>query len=148
MPTALQLLSLPRVLGAHPEDGEEVRAGVGRYGPYVVHNRKFVSLKAPDSVLEVELPRALALIKEAPTRRGGGSSRTVLKELGAHPKDGDPVRVLDGRYGPYVNHQSTNATLPKEADPQSITFEQAMQMLAERESKGKGKGGGRGTRRR
>ena len=148
LPTALQLLSLPRVLGAHPEDGEEVRAGVGRYGPYVVHNRKFVSLKAPDSVLEVELPRALALIKEKPDRRGGGSSRTVLKELGAHPKDGDPVRVLDGRYGPYVNHQSTNATLPKEADPQSITFEQAMQMLAERESKGKGKGGGRGTRRR
>ena len=68
--------------------------------------------------------------------------------LGAHSEDGDPVRVLDGRYGPYVNHQSTNATLPKEADPQSITFEQAMQMLAERESKGKGKAGGRGTRRR
>ena len=70
LPTALQLLSLPRVLGAHPEDGEEVRAGVGRYGPYVVHNRKFVSLKAPDSVLEVELPRALALIKEKPTGEG------------------------------------------------------------------------------
>ncbi len=147
LPTALQLLSLPRVLGVHPDDGEEVRAGVGRYGPYVVHNRKFVSLKAPDSVLEVELPRALALIKEAPDRRGGSSSRTVLKELGAHPKDGDPVRVLDGRYGPYVNHQKTNATLPKDADPQSITFEQAIQMLAEREKSGKGKGRGRRRRR-
>ena len=147
LPTALQLLSLPRVLGVHPEDGEEVRAGVGRYGPYVVHNRKFVSLKAPDSVLEVELPRALTLIKEAPDRRGGSSSRTVLKELGAHPKDGDPVRVLDGRYGPYVNHQKTNATLPKDADPQSITFEQAIQMLAEREKSGKGKGRGRRRRR-
>ena len=144
--TALRLLSLPRLLGTHPEDGEEVRAGVGRYGPYVVHNRKFVSLKAPDSVLEVDLPRALALIKEAPDRRGGSSSRTVLKELGAHPEDGDPVRVLDGRYGPYVNHQKTNATLPKDADPQSITFEQAMQMLAEREKSGKGRG--RGRRRR
>ncbi len=145
--TALQLLSLPRLLGTHPEDGEEVRAGVGRYGPYVVHNRKFVSLKAPDDVLEVDLPRALTLIKEAPDRRGGSSSRTVLKELGAHPEDGDPVRVLDGRYGPYVNHQKTNATLPKDADPQSITFEQAMQMLAEKEKSGKGRGGGRRRRR-
>ena len=144
--TALQLLSLPRLLSTHPEDGEEVHAGVGRYGPYVVHNRKFVSLKAPDDVLEVDLPRALALIKEAPTRRGGSSSRTVLKELGAHPEDGDPVRVLDGRYGPYVNHQKTNATLPKDGNPQSITFEQAMQLLAEKEKNGKGRG--RGRRRR
>ena len=145
--TALQLLSLPRVLGTHPEDGEEVRAGVGRYGPYVVHNRKFVSLKAPDSVLEVDLPRALTLIKEAPDRRRGSSTRTVLKELGTHPKDGEPVRVLDGRYGPYVNHESTNANIPKETDPQSISLEQALQMLAEREKNGKGRGRGRGRRR-
>ena len=128
------------MLGAHPEDGEEVRASVGRYGPYVVHKRKFVSLKAPDSVLEVDLPRALALIKEAPEKRRSGSARAVLKELGAHPEDGDPIRVLDGRYGPYVNHKSTNATLPKDADSQSVTLEQALQMLAEREGKGKGKG--------
>ena len=146
--TALQLLSLPRVLGPHPEDGEEVRAGVGRYGPYVVHNRKFVSLKAPDSVLEVDLPRALALIKEAPDRRRGSSTRTVLKELGAHPSDGEPVRVLDGRYGPYVNHNSTNANIPKETDPQSVTLEQALHMLAEREKNGKGRGRGGRRRRR
>ena len=138
LPTALRLLSLPRLLGAHPDDGEEVRAGVGRYGPYVVHNGKFVSLKQPDNVLEVDLPRALALIKEAPARRGGSSARTVLKELGAHPEDGDPIRVLDGRYGPYVNHQRTNANVPKETDPQSVTLEQALQMLAERKAKGKG----------
>ena len=145
--TALQLLSLPRVLGTHPDDGEEVRAGVGRYGPYVVHNRKFVSLKAPDNVLEVDLPRALTLIKQAPTRRGGSSTRTVLKELGAHPKDGEPVRVLDGRYGPYVNHNSTNANIPKETDPKSISLEQALQMLAEREKSGKGRSRGRRRRR-
>ncbi len=140
LPTALRLLSLPRLLGAHPDDGEEVRAGVGRYGPYVVHNGKFVSLKPPDNVLEVDLPRALALIKEAPGRRGGSSARAVLKELGPHPEDGDPIRVLDGRYGPYVNHQRTNATVPKETDPQSVTLEQALQMLAERKSRGKGRG--------
>ena len=143
LPTALRLLSLPRLLGAHPDDGEEVRAGVGRYGPYVVHNGKFVSLKPPDNVLEVDLSRALALIKEAPGRRGGSSARTVLKELGAHPEDGEPIRVLDGRYGPYVNHQRTNATVPKEKDPKNVTLEQALQMLAERKSKGKGRGGRR-----
>ncbi|MYH60927.1 MAG: type I DNA topoisomerase [Caldilineaceae bacterium SB0675_bin_29] len=146
--TALQLLSLPRDLGTHPEDGEAVRAGVGRYGPYVVHNRKFVSLKAPDNVLEVDLPRALALIKEAPTQRGRSSTRTILKELGAHPNDGEPVRVLDGRYGPYVNHNSTNANIPKETDPQSVSLEQAVQMLAEREKSGKGRGRGGRRRRR
>ena len=146
--TALQLLSLPRLLGTHPDDGEEVLAGVGRYGPYVVHNRKFVSLKAPDNVLEVDLPRALAMIKEAPDRRRGGSTRTVLKELGEHPKDGEPVRVLDGRYGPYVNHNSTNANIPKETDPQSVTLEQALTMLAEREKSGKGRGRGGRRRRR
>ena len=109
------------------------------------HNRKYVSLKPPDNVLEIDLPRALTLIKEAPDRKRNSSTRTVLKELGSHPGDGDPIRVLDGRYGPYVNHKRTNATVPKEADPQSITLEQALQMLAERESKGKGKG--RGSRR-
>jgi DNA topoisomerase-1 len=145
--TALRLLRLPRLLGTHPEDGEEVRAGVGRYGPYVVHNRKFVSLKAPDHVLEVDLARALALIKEAPDRRRGGSARTVLKELGTHPGDGEPVRVLDGRYGPYVNHQKTNATIPKDTDPQGITLEQALTMLAAKEKSGKGRGRGRRRRR-
>ena len=105
-----------------------------------------MSLKAPDNVLEVDLPRALALIKEAPDRRGGRATRTVLKELGAHPKDGEPVRVLDGRYGPYVNQGGTNANIPKETDPQSVSFEQAVKMLAEREKSGKGRG--RGGRRR
>ncbi len=139
--TALKLLSLPRVLGIHPEDGEEVRAGVGRYGPYIVHNTKFISLKPPDNILEIELPRALELIRAAPAKKRSSSTRTVLKELGAHPDDGGPIRVLDGRYGPYVSHKRTNASLPKDADPQSITQEQALQMLAER--KGKGRGGRR-----
>ena len=83
-------VSLPYMLCARPEYGEEVRVGVGREGPCVVHNLQFVSLKAPDNVLGVDLPRSLALIKEAPSRRGGGSTRTVLKEVGAHPEDCDP----------------------------------------------------------
>ena len=109
---ALRLLSLPRALGEHPETGKVVQAGVGRYGPYVVHDRKYVSIKEPDDVLEIELDRALALLAAAPARKGRGSA-SVLKELGEHP-DGGAVQVLDGRYGPYVKHEKTNATLPKD----------------------------------
>ena len=95
----------------------------------MIHNQKFVSLKAPD-------------------RRWDSSTRTVLKELGAHPKDGEPVRVLDGRYVPYVNHGCTNATIPKQTDPRSVSFEQAVKMLAEREKSGKGRSRGGRRRRR
>jgi len=135
--TALKLLSLPRVLGVHPETGKEVKAGVGRFGPFIVHDNKFVSLKAPDNVLDVELERALELLAAAPAKRG--SAKTVLKDLGTHPDDGSPVQVLSGRYGPYVNHKRTNATLPKEQKPEDVTLEQALAMLAEKKSKPKKK---------
>lgn len=128
---ALKLLSLPRTLGEHPETGKEVKAGVGRFGPFLVHDGKFVSLKAPDSVLDVELERALHLLAAAPAKRGS-SAKSVIKELGAHPEDGGPVQVLNGRYGPYVNHKKVNATLPKEQKPEDVTLEQALAMLAEK----------------
>src|SRR5690606_34741160 len=100
---ALRLLSLPRTLGGHPESGKPVQAGVGRFGPYIVHDGRFVSLKAPDNVLDIELERALDLLSAAPARRGAGSrsSAAVLRELGEHP-EGGPVQILSGRYGPYV----------------------------------------------
>ncbi|RME58918.1 MAG: DNA topoisomerase I, partial [Caldilineae bacterium] len=139
---ALQLLNLPRTLGIHPETGKEVLAGVGRYGPYVVHDGKYVSLKPPDNVLDVTLERALELIAAAPTR---GGAKKVLAELGVHPEDGEPVRVMDGRYGPYVNHKRTNATLPKDMKPEEVTLEQALQMLAEKQAK---KGGRKRSTRR
>jgi len=127
---ALRLLSLPRVLGIHPETGAEVKAGVGRFGPFIVHDNRFVSLKASDSVLDVELERALELLSAAPAKRG--SAKSVLKDLGAHPEDGDPVQVLNGRYGPYVSHKKINATLPKEQKPEEVTLEQALAMLAQK----------------
>ena len=126
---ALRLLSLPRKLGAHPETGKSVSASVGRFGPYVVHDGVYASIKAPDNVLEIELPRALELL--AQKKAGGGKSKSVLKELGEHP-DGGAVQVLDGRYGPYVKHGRTNATLPKDVEPQSVTLEQAVQWIAEK----------------
>ena len=140
--TALRLLSLPRDLGVHPDDGEPVRAGIGRYGPYVVHSGEFRSLEASDDVYTVDLERALHLLAQPK----GGRRRTPakpLRELGAHPKDGKPVDLLDGRYGPYVKHGKLNASLPKGMSPDEITLEQAIDLLAARAAKGPRPRGGR-----
>lgn len=134
---ALRLLSLPRTLGEHPDTGEAVQAGVGRFGPYVVHDGRFVSLKGEDDVLEIDLERALELLAASPERRGRGSSRGVLRELGEHPAGG-PVQVLTGRYGPYVKHGEVNATLPKETTPESVTLDEAVALLAAKAASGAG----------
>lgn len=135
--TALALLSLPRTLGEHPETGKEVKAGIGRFGPYVVHESDFRSLRPGDDVLTITLPRALELLAQP---KGGGRSAAALRVLGAHPADGEPVAVYPGRYGPYVKHGSVNATLPKGVSPEELTLERALELLAERAAK---PGGGR-----
>ncbi len=133
---ALRLLSLPRTLGKHPESGKAVQASVGRFGPYIVHDGKYASVKPPDHVLEINLERALELLSAAPARKGRGSKK-VLKELGVHPAGG-AVQVLDGRYGPYVKHGRVNATIPKEVEPEAVTLDQAVEWLAAKAaSKGK-----------
>jgi DNA topoisomerase I len=136
---AVALLELPRDLGSHPETGEPVRAGIGRYGPYVVHGSDFRSLAAEDDVLTVELPRALELL--AVPKKAARSSGTPLRTLGAHPSGGE-VTVLSGRFGPYVKHEGTNATLPKGVTVEAVTLEQALELLAAREAAGGGKRGG------
>jgi DNA topoisomerase-1 len=137
---AMRLLKLPREVGAHPEDGQMILAGIGRYGPFVQHSGTYANLSSLDEVFEVGLNRAVAVLAE---KRAGGAGRrgeaAALKELGAHPADGQPVRVLSGRYGPYIKHGSTNANVPRGADPQDLTLEQAVALLAEREAKGGGK---------
>jgi DNA topoisomerase I len=135
--TALALLALPRTLGRHPETGKEVKAGIGRFGPYVVHENDFRSLRPEDDVLTVSLGRALELLAE-PKR--ASRSTNPLRELGPHPADGEPVVVLQGRYGPYVKHGSVNATLPKGVTPERITLEQAIPLLAEKAAKPPTKG--------
>ncbi len=140
---ALQLLSLPRTLGDHPESGKTVKAGVGRFGPYIVYDGSYASLKKEDNVLEVELPRALELLEAAAARKGakgGGSAKAVLKDLGEHP-DGGPVQVLDGRYGPYVKYGKINATLPEGVKPEEVTMAQAQGWIAEKAGKKGTKGG-------
>jgi len=138
---ALRLLKLPREVGIHPDEGGMVLAGIGRYGPYVQHNGTYANLENADEVFDVGLNRAVAVLaeKRAGGARGGRAPAGALKELGAHPADGKPVRILSGRFGPYVKHGDTNANVPKGADPQGMTLEEAVVLLAEREAKGGGK---------
>ncbi|MEE2788179.1 MAG: type I DNA topoisomerase [Myxococcota bacterium] len=133
--TALRLLSLPRELGAHPEDGEPIRAAIGRYGPYVAHKSTFASIPKSANVLDIELAEALVLIAEKKAKSKGGA---VLKELGEHPDDGAPVVVMDGRYGPYIKHKRTNVTLPETLKPDAVQLAEAVAMIAEKNAK-KGK---------
>jgi DNA topoisomerase I len=130
---ALRLLELPRQLGTHPESGLPVTAGLGRFGPYVKHGDEFRSLEPGDDVHTVTLERALALLA-APKRgrRQRRAARTALAEVGSHPESGAPIRVLSGRYGPYVTDGKTNASIPKGTDPSSITIDQALALLSAR----------------
>ena len=138
---ALRLLRLPREVGSHPEDGQMILAGIGRYGPYVQHGSTYANLTEAEEVFDVGLNRAVTLLAEK--RAGGRPARgaaQALKELGAHPETGEPIRVLSGRYGPYVASGGVNANVPKGADPQAVTLEQAVALLAERAAKGPSKG--------
>ncbi|MEO1013595.1 MAG: type I DNA topoisomerase [Pseudomonadota bacterium] len=133
----LKLLSLPRVVGQHPEDNEDIEANLGRYGPYVRHGKTYANVPDVEELFEIGINRAVTLIEEkkANPGRGRGQAAKPLKELGEHPDTGKPVNVMDGRYGPYVKHEKTNATLPKGTDPESVTLEQALELIAEREKK-------------
>jgi DNA topoisomerase-1 len=131
---ALQLLSLPRPVGMHPEDGKEIKAGLGRYGPFVLHDGTYANLPSVDDIFTVGLNHAVTLLAEKRAKGGGRRTAQVLKELGDHP-DGGAIAVKDGRYGPYVNHGKINATLPKDTDPQSVTMEQALELIAAKAGK-------------
>jgi DNA topoisomerase-1 len=140
---ALKLLGLPRLVGNHPEDGKPITAGLGRYGPFILHEGTYANLPTVDEVFEVGINRAVALLAEK--KAGGGKGRfqraapTVLKELGEHPSEGGKVQVLSGRYGPYVKHEKVNATLPRGKDPAQLTMDEAVQLIAERAAKGPAK---------
>ena len=132
--TALALLALPREVGPHPETGEPILAGIGRYGPYVKHKSAYKTLADDDDVLTIGLNRAVVLIAEAPARR----QSSALKTLGEHPDDKKPVTLHKGRYGPYAKHGRINATLPETLTVEDITLEQAVTLLAaQAEKKGK-----------
>ena len=138
---ALKLLSLPREIGAHPEDGQIIEAGIGRYGPFVRHGRTYANLKDPEDVFNIGMNRAVEeLAKKVLSGNSRGATSKALKELGEHPDGGGLVNVMDGRYGPYIKYAKINATIPKEKDPEKITMEEAVIMIAEKAAKGKKRG--------
>ncbi len=137
---ALRLLSLPREIGLHPETGKPIVAGFGRFGPYVSHDGSYASLDGPDEVFTVGINRGVSLLAErkakGPRMRGG----EPLKELGKAPDSDAVIRVMKGRYGPYVTDGKVNATLPKDSDPIAINLDEAIALLAARAAKGPVKG--------
>jgi DNA topoisomerase-1 len=130
--TALRLLELPRSLGAHPESGAEIKALNGKFGPYITCAGESRSLPADVSPLDVTLEQALALLAQPKLRGKRSFGAAALKTLGPSPVTGKPVEVRSGRYGPYVADGVTNASLPKDADPATVTIEQALELLAAR----------------
>ncbi|CAN5378878.1 type I DNA topoisomerase [soil metagenome] len=131
---ALRLLALPREVGMHPEDGKPITAGLGRYGPFVLHAGTYANVADIDEVFEVGLNRAVVLLaeKRAGKFAGRGAAIAPLKDLGAHPETGEPIHVMAGRFGPYVKSGKINATLPKGTAPEDLTLEVALPLLAAR----------------
>ncbi|MFO1120371.1 MAG: type I DNA topoisomerase, partial [Rhodospirillales bacterium] len=130
---ALALLALPRNLGEHPESGQMISAGLGRFGPYLRMGDTYVSLKGDDDVLAIGLNRAVDLLAKARPPKAKG------KELGVHPADGKPVLLMAGRYGPYVEHGKLRATLPAGTDAEALGLQQALNLLAEKQGRSAGK---------
>ena len=127
------------MVGTHPDSGSEIKAHIGRYGPYVQHGKVYASLTGEDDVLTVELPRALELL----AKKAGKSK--ALRTIGEHPESGEPLEILEGRYGPYIKYQKINASLPKGTDLESVTMDQALELIA---AKAAAKGKKKTTRRK
>lgn len=140
---AMQLLSLPREVGTHPEDGEPITSNLGRYGPYVMHKRPddakpvYANLSDEEEVFTIGMNRAVEVLadKRANPRGRGRTAAAPLKELGEHPEHGGPINVMEGRYGPYVKWEKVNATIPKGTEPGDVTMELAVGLIAERAAK-------------
>ena len=144
---ALQLLSLPRPVGDHPEGGTII-AGLGRFGPFILHEdgatKTYANVASIEDVFTIGVNRAVTLIADKKSGKGGGrfgraAQKTILKDLGEHPSEGGKIEVLDGKYGPYISHNKVNATVPKGTEPANLTVEDAVRLLEERIAKGGGK---------
>ena len=134
---ALALINLPRDIGKHPETGKMISAGLGRYGPFLLHDGSYANLESIEDVFSIGLNRAVTVIAEKQSKgpgRGRSGTPAALKELGDHP-DGGPITVRDGRYGAYVNWGKVNATIPKGQDPASVTLDESLVLIAERIAK-------------
>jgi DNA topoisomerase-1 len=147
---AERLLSLPREIGPHPETGKPITASIGRYGPYLAHDGKYAKLNSTAEVFETGMNAAVSKLADAASgagRRQGGS-REPIAVLGKHPTSGGEIKVMAGRYGPYVTDGTTNATLPKGTEPEAVTLDEAVRLIDERAAKGPAKKGGRTGRKK
>jgi DNA topoisomerase-1 len=143
LPYAVKLLELPRTVGSDPSSGEEVVAGIGRFGPFVRRAKTFASLKDTEALWTVTLEEATAMLDAK-----AAGKRLPLRELGKHPESGAEIGVHSGRYGPYVTDGKVNATLPKGTEPEDIDLEGAISLLEKKAARGGGgKRGGRGGKR-
>jgi DNA topoisomerase-1 len=134
---------LPRLVGAHPETGNPITASIGRYGPYLAHDGKYAKLATSAEVLEIGMNAAVARLADAANAGPARGSREPLRVLGAHPRTEAQIRLMQGRFGPYVTDGTTNATLPKTLDMDQLSLEEAAQLIDERAAKGPAKKGGR-----
>ncbi|MDB5739016.1 MAG: topoisomerase [Alphaproteobacteria bacterium] len=132
---AVKLLNLPREVGLHPEDGKKITSNFGRFGPYVYHDGIYASLPSPEDVFEIGLNHAVTLIAEKKAKGQGRRGAQTLKDLGAAP-DGRLIKILKGKFGAYASDGETNATLHEGTEPETVTMEQALALIAEREAKG------------
>ncbi len=143
---AMALLSLPRNVGQHPESGKMISAGLGRYGPFLLHDGVYANLDSIEDVFSVGINRAVSVLAEKVASKASGGRRgataAALKDLGDHPDGGGKITVRDGKYGPYVNYGKVNATLPKGKEPLTVTVEEALALIAEKAGKS---GGGKST---
>ena len=145
---ALALLALPKEVAAHPETGKPILVGIGKFGPYVQHDRTYANLESDDDVLAIGANRAIDLVvakesKGAGKRFGGGAP--AGRSLGEHPARGGEITVRPGKYGPYVNFGKINATLPKGMDAAAVTLAQAVELIAAKEGSGKAGAGRAGA---
>ena len=129
---AVQLLSLPREIGPHPEDGVLIESSIGRFGPYVKHGTMYANITDIDEVWTIGMNRAVEELAKKAARGGRGAAATPLLELGEHPSEGGPVNVMSGKYGPYVKWGKVNATIPKEVEPEKVTMDLAVALITEK----------------
>ena len=132
---ALRLLSLPRDIGLHPESGKPIVANFGRFGPFILHDGTYANLESAEDVFTVGINRAVDILAEKKLKGFSRPKQGALKDLGPHPDGGGNLQVMSGRYGAYVKHGKVNATLPRDADPQTITVAEAVALIAAREGK-------------
>ena len=125
------LCSLPKILGQNPETGQDIVLSSGRFGPYLKHENKSIKLENVDEIFSIGLNRAITLIADAIP---GRMSSSIIKDLGEHPEDKKPIRIMKGRFGPYIKYKSLNATIPKGKDPNEITMSEALILIEKRKN--------------